>query len=158
WAPSPGDYHLRGATDVAVAPAAQFEFGGRVWYSSGRFQKDLGGLVTDYNLPNLLVSRLTYNSTGTPGEFFGRVASPVNVFLKGFLGGGKLTSGNMNDEDWVIFNTTVPYSNTSSNVKGDLAYATFDAGYSVFKGPNANVGGFVGFNYYRENKQAYGCV
>ena len=157
WAPSPADYHLRGATDAAVVPAAQFEFGGRVWYSSGRFQKDLGGL-SDQSMSNLLVSRLTYDSTAVTGELFGRIDTPINVFLKGFVGGGKLTSGNMNDEDWVIFNESVPYSNTSSNVKGDLAYATIDAGYSVFKGPNANVGGFVGFNYYRENKQAYGCA
>jgi opacity protein-like surface antigen len=157
WAPSPADYHLRGATDVAVAPAAQFEFGGRVWYSSGRFQKDLG-TFSDQSTSNLLVSRLTYNSTAASGELFGRVDTPINVFLKGFVGGGKLTSGTINDEDWNIFGSSVPYSNTSSSVKGDLAYATVDAGYSVFKGANANVGGFIGFNYYRENKQAYGCA
>jgi opacity protein-like surface antigen len=156
WVPSPADYHLRGATDAAIIPAAQFEFGGRVWYSSGRFQKDLGGLA-DQSLTNLLVSRLTYNSTAASGEIFGRVDTPINVFLKGFIGGGKITSGSMNDEDWVIFNTSVPYSNTSSSAKGDLAYGTFDAGYSLFRGPNANVGGFIGFNYYRENKLAYGC-
>ena len=127
WAPSPADYHLRGATDVAVAPAAQFEFGGRVWYSSGRFQKDLGTWA-DQSMSNLLVSRLTYNSTAATGELFGRMDTPINVFLKGFIGGGKLTSGNMNDEDWNIFGSTVPYSNTSSNVKGDLSYATIDAG------------------------------
>jgi len=157
WAPSPADYHLRGATDAAVIPAAQFEFGGRVWYSSGRFQKDLGGLP-DQSLSNLLVSRLTYNSTAASGELFGRVDTPVNVFLKGFIGGGKITSGDMHDEDWLAFNGSVPYSNTASSVKGDLAYGTFDAGYSLFRGPNANVGGFIGFNYYRENKSAYGCA
>ena len=69
WAPSPTDYRLRGATDAAVVPAAQFEFGGRVWYSSGRFQKDLGGLP-DQSLSNLLVSRLTYNSSAATGELF----------------------------------------------------------------------------------------
>jgi hypothetical protein len=69
----------------------------------------------------------------------------------------------MHDEDWGIFNpavpTFVPYSNTLSNpVKGDLGYATLDFGYSLFRGPSAKVGGFVGYNYFRENKAAYGCV
>jgi hypothetical protein len=52
----------------------------------------------------------------------------------------------------------IPYSNTLSTVKGDLAFATFDVGYSVFRGPSANVGGFIGYNYFRENKQAFGCA
>ena len=65
----------------------------------------------------------------------------------------------MHDEDWVIFNATVPYSNTLSNpVKGDLGYATLDFGYALFHGPSAKVGGFVGYNYFKENKSAYGCV
>src|SRR5262249_24306001 len=116
------------------------------------------GALADLSRTNLLVSRLTDDSDAASGEVFGRVDTPINVFLKGFLGGGTITSGKMNDEDWAAFNGSVPYSNTSSSVKCDLAYATFDAGYSVFRGANANVGGFIGFNYYRENKKAYGCT
>ena len=68
-------------------------------------------------------------------------------------------SGNMHDEDWVIFGATVPYSNTLSNpVKGNLTYATVDFGYSLFHGPSSKVGGFIGYNYFRESKAAYGCV
>ena len=37
-------------------------------------------------------------------------------------------------------------------------YATFDVGYSLFRGPNSKIGGFVGYNYYTENKSAYGCT
>ncbi len=160
WAPSPTDYHLSGATDVAVAPAAQFKFGGRVWYSSGRFQKDLG-YVTGFAPSNELISRLTYDSTAASGEIFGRIDTPSQMFLKAFIGGGSITSGNMHDEDFAIGfapGVNIPYSNTASTNKGDLAYATIDAGYSLFHGPNANVGGFLGFNYYRENKSAYGCT
>jgi hypothetical protein len=105
-----------------------------------------------------LISRLTYDTNAATGELFARVDSAANVFVKGFVGGGKLLSGNLHDEDWRIFGNTVPYSNTQSNVTGDLAYGTFDVGYSVFRGPSANVGGFVGFNYYQENKSAYGCI
>src|SRR5262249_1309753 len=157
WEPSASDYRLRVTPDPGHIPYPEIEVGGRVWYSSGRFQKDLGGTI---DTPALLVSRLTYDSTAVTGEVFGRVDSSWNVFVKGFVGGGAITSGTMHDEDWGIplsLTQVVPYSNTLSTVKGDLAYGTFDAGYSLFRGPSANVGAFIGFNYYRENKRAYGC-
>jgi opacity protein-like surface antigen len=151
WEPS---MSLRGA----YVPDAEIEVGGRVWYSSGSFQKDLGGSAP--LPPNLLVSRLTYDSTAATGEVFGRIDTASNVFIKGFGGGGTILSGNMHDEDFNVGNdiVSIPYSNTQSTTKGDLAYGTFDIGYSAFRGPSANVGGFIGFNYYRENKGAYGCT
>jgi opacity protein-like surface antigen len=160
WEPSAADYRLRGTTDPGYIPDAEIEVGGRVWYSSGRFQKDLGATI-DQTQANVLASRLTYNTTAATGEVFGRVDSAWNVFVKGFVGGGAITSGNMHDEDWGLplsVSQIVPYSNTLSTAKGDIGYGTFDAGYSLFRGPSANVGGFVGFNYYRESKRAYGCV
>jgi opacity protein-like surface antigen len=157
WEPPASDYRLRGTSESAFIPDAQIEVGGRTWYSSGRFQKDLGGTPSQAP-PDLLVSRLTYDTTSASGELFGRLDTSSNFFLKGFIGGGSHLSGNMHDEDWVIFNATVPYSNTLSTVKGDLAYATVDFGYALFHGPSSKVGGFVGYNYFRENKSAYGCV
>jgi outer membrane protease len=107
----------------------------------------------------VLVSRLTYDSQAASGEFFGRINGPSDLFLKGFAGGGTLTKGAMNDEDWLIAGQTVPYSNTLSDpVKGSIAYATIDAGYDLIRGRTARFGGFLGYNYYRENKSAYGCV
>jgi opacity protein-like surface antigen/outer membrane protease len=156
WQPPASDYRLRGTSDAAYVPDAEIEIGGRTWYSSGSFQKDLGS--TPYQAQqNLLNSRLTYDTTAASGELFGRIDSSSNLFLKGFIGGGGVLSGNMHDEDWLIFDQTVPYSNTVSSVTGDLAYATVDAGYSLFRGPSARVGGFIGYNYFRENKSAYGC-
>jgi hypothetical protein len=38
-----------------------------------------------------------------------------------------------------------------------IDYATFDVGYSLFRGPNSKIG-FVGYNYCTENKSAYGCT
>jgi opacity protein-like surface antigen len=157
WQPSASDYHLRGTADAPLVPEAEIEVGGRVWYSSGRFQKDLSTTLSQ-TLPGLLVSRLTYDTGAATGELFVRIGSSSNVFVKGLIGGGKILSGNMHDEDWAAFNAQVPYSNTQSTVTGDLAYGTFDVGYSVFRGPSANVGPFVGFNYYQENKSAYGCT
>jgi opacity protein-like surface antigen len=161
WQSSASNYHLRGTADAPLVPDAEIEIGGRVWYSSGRFQKDLNASASQTQ-PGLLGSRLTYDSSAATGELFARVDSSSNVFVKGFIGGGEILSGNMHDEDWLLIDQvtlkTVPYSNTQSNVTGDLAYGTFDVGYSVFRGPSANVGGFVGFNYYQENKSAHGCI
>jgi opacity protein-like surface antigen len=153
------DYHLRGAlrpTDD-VAPLGEIEVGGRVWYSSGRFQKDLGS-TTQFQYQGALNSRLTYQSTAASAELFGRLDGTSNVFLKGFAGGGKLLNGKMNDEDWIPFQG-VPYSNTVSDpVKGNIGYATIDVGYNIVRGSDVKVGGFVGYNFYRDDKLAYGCV
>jgi len=34
------------------------------------------------------------------GEFFGRVDTPENVMLKGFIGRGRGDEGHIDDEDW----------------------------------------------------------
>jgi len=149
---------LRGSADLGYVPDTEIEIGGRTWYSAGRFQKDVGSTVNQ-SQADVLNSRLTYDTTSASGELFGRIDTSSNLFLKGFIGGGGHLSGQMHDEDWRLFNDQVPYSNTVSNpVNGDLGYATADFGYSLFRGPSAKVGGFVGYNYFRENKAAYGCV
>ena len=71
--------HWNGAPPIVAKAAVpawaagwQVEAGGRYWYSSGRFQKDLGGTFNQ-SQQNILNSRLTYNSKANSGEFFGRV-------------------------------------------------------------------------------------
>jgi opacity protein-like surface antigen/outer membrane protease len=152
----------------------QFEAGTRYWLSFGKFQKDLGGDSSSANA-NVLVSRLSYHSEGDSGEFFTRVDSPQRLFVKGLIGTGSLSSGYLNDEDWAqvgiagvassslgswpsTSSSTVAYSNTRSNVQGTLGYATADIGYNLMEAPDYKFGAFIGYNYYRENKQAYGCV
>ena len=145
----------------APAPVAaagwEVEVGARYWLSSGRFQKDLGADTTPANAL-VLGSRLTYVSQAGSGEVFARIDAPSNLFLKGFAGGGVLSRGRLNDEDWAIFNLTVPYSNTISDVKGKIVYATIDAGYDVFRAPGQKLGVFAGYNFYKENKDGYGCA
>ena len=93
------------------------------------------------------------------GELFGRIETPQNVFVKGNIGVGSLSGGHMNDEDWAIFGGTVAYSNTLSDpVNGNIDYATLDLGYDFFRGLGYKLGAFVGYNYYKENKSAYGCT
>jgi len=136
----------------------EVEVGARYWYSSGKFQKDLGATTTGATA-NFLVSRLTYDSIANSGEVFARVESPDKLFVKGFIGTGDLSGGHMNDEDWLIFSDSVPYSNTLSNpVNGTIAYATGDVGYDVFRAADYRLGPFIGYNYYREKEDAYGCV
>lgn len=143
----------------AVAPGWQVEVGGRYWYSSGRFQKDLG-ITTSPAQQNVLVSRLTYDTVGQSGEIFGRVDSPSRVFVKGLAGGGTLGGGKMHDEDWLSRNPdNVPYSNTLSGyVPGRIGYATLDVGYDVLHTDAYRIGGFVGYHYNRDEKMARGCI
>jgi opacity protein-like surface antigen len=140
----------------------EMDVGGRYWYSSGRFQKDLGNDVIAANATSL-ASRLTYVSNANSGELYGRLETPSNLFVKGFVGGGSYASGTLNDEDWLLFfgppTTVVPYSNTlSSPVTGAIAYATVDAGYDFMRGPGYKLGSFIGYNYYADNKSAFGCA
>jgi opacity protein-like surface antigen/outer membrane protease len=141
---------------MAFAPGWEFEGGGRYWYSWGRFQKDLpGNSANDHSL----ISRLTYDKlTANTGEFFGRIDTPINVFLKGNVGGGSISGGHMNDEDWGIFGD-VSYSNTiAGKVTGPLFYGTIDLGYDLLRGPGYKAGPFVGYNRYKYTMNAGGCV
>jgi opacity protein-like surface antigen len=143
---------------VAWSGGWEFEGGARYWYSNGRFQKDLG-TGTSPSTANVLNSRLTYVTDTNSGEVFARVDTPWNLFLKGFAGGGWNFRGHMNDEDWILFGGAVAYSNTLSNpVTGAMRYATIDGGFDFLRGPDYKVGGFVGYNTYRDNKSAFGCA
>jgi hypothetical protein len=123
----------------SAASGWEVETGARYWYSSGQFQKDLG-TTTNPALASILNSRLTYKSEGNSGEFFGKVETPWNIFVKGNIGIGSLFKGHMNDEDWVIFTGFVPYSNTLSDpVKGSVGYETLDLVYDFFRGPGTNL-------------------
>jgi opacity protein-like surface antigen len=157
-AAAPVPYVTKAPVLAGWAPGWEFEGGGRYWYSSGKFQKDLGSGFTA-NVQNVLNSRLTYDTTAHSGELFGRVDSPVGIFLKGFAGLGTIASGGtLNDEDWLLFAATVPYSNTTSTTDGNIGYATVDLGYDVMRGPTYKYGYFIGYNYYKEDKNASGCV
>jgi opacity protein-like surface antigen/outer membrane protease len=151
---------------AAWAPGWEFEGGARYWYAFGRYQKNIGLFTTDPSPTDTNVSRLTYDNMRTRnGELFGRIDSPYKVFVKGFVGGGDVVSGKMNDEDWLLFfNPAVApgfgqYSLTNSSpVDGDTRYATVDLGYTWLRGPTYKSGVFVGYNYFREKMNAFGCV
>ena len=134
----------------------EYDVGTRIWFSSSTIgvpQPELGFPPA----PPILVSRLTYsNLDAYSGEAFARVDHFSGFFVKGFLGAGGITGGRMNDED---FPAAGAYSNTlQSSNSGDLGYANIDLGYTFLKAPSAKLGAFVGYNYYTEHVNTYGCT
>ncbi len=150
--------------DAPAAPIRgfSFELGSRYWYSWGRHKYDLGVNTSEPVASYSLISRLTYDDIqASTGEVTGRITAPWNLFAKGFIGGGSIQSGHMNDEDFNIEGSTVariPYSNTiSPRVTGDIpTYGTIDVGYDWWRAPSHRLGTYIGYNYYRETMGAYG--
>ena len=101
WGSAPSAFPVN-APVIVVMSGWELDVGVRDWYSSGRFQKDLGS-TTNPASANILNSRLTYNTTANSGELFGRLEAPQNIFVKGNLGIGSIFGGQLNDEDWAIF-------------------------------------------------------
>jgi hypothetical protein len=130
----------------------QTEFGARYWFSKGKTAKDL------YTTGEALISRLTYDGLGShSGEAFWRFAHSGGWYFKGFVGGGNLSKGSLQDEDFPPFIT--PYSSTQSNqTGGNLLYASFDVGFNVIRGGDFRVGTFIGYHYFSEKVHAYGCT
>lgn len=139
----------------------EVETGARYWYSWGKSQNQ--NATASPNLSTNLVSRLTYEGVmGQSGELFARVDTPVDIFVKGFLGGGGLSNGKMYDEDWGLSSTLsaspTAYEVTQSDVSGTLHYLTGDIGYSVARTRDHKVGLFVGYNLYKTAMNAMGCL
>jgi len=138
-------------------PQWEINIGGRYFFSSGRIQTSLFGVV---DAPPILVSRLTWTGLqAQAGEIFGRVDHLYSgFFIKGFAGGGAITRGNLQDED---FPTPFffPYSSTNSEQRdGRLAYATLDFGWATNILDGVKVGFFAGYSYNYERVNAFGCV
>ena len=133
----------------------EFDVGSRVWFSSGTVGAP-DPLLDFPPLPSLINSRLTYeNVHAWSGETFARADHISGLFAKGFLGAGGITSGVLVDEDFPGFGGA--YSNTTSPLSGHLSYATIDLGYSFLTAPGAKVGAFVGYNYFTQHINAFGC-
>jgi opacity protein-like surface antigen len=143
-------------TSPPLASPWQFEAGTRLWFSGGSVgapQPLLGGPPP----PSTLNSRLVYSGLDAiTGEVFARVDHASGIFVKGFLGAGTINKGGLFDED---FPADGAYSNTlSGNNSGHIGYATIDLGYSFLRAPGAKVGAFVGYNYYNQEINTYGCT
>jgi opacity protein-like surface antigen len=130
----------------------QVEVGARLWFSSGREQE---GLLFSPP-PTMFVSNLNYTGMdGISGETFARVDHTSGFFVKGNLGAGGFNQGHLNDEDFPAANA---YSNTLSSLSGHVDYATIDTGFNFLRTPNAKLGAFVGYNYYQQGINDFGCA
>jgi|GEM_PF-206077 len=130
----------------------QSEVGGRLFFSTG-IDGAPQPLLGNNNMS--LISRLTFSDlSAVSEEIFARADHLSGFFAKGNVGAGSVTNGQLNDED---FPAGGAYSNTLSDVWGNLSYATIDLGYSLFKTASAKTGAFIGYNYYAQNLNAYGC-
>ncbi len=144
-----------------------WEVGARYWYSIGQNKYDYFNDTTSTQLN----SRLTYKDMQThSGETFFRVDHRNGLFFKGFFGAGKTADGTLIDEDFPP--AVAPYSSTTSALDGDLRYFTIDVGYTFFDSTQwhsgglkdqpshegVRVGAFVGYNYWKEEVDAFGCT
>lgn len=138
-------------------PISQWEteFGGRYFLSTGRTRINLFGITGVDG--NLLLSRLTWsNLESHSGEAFARVEHLSGFFIKGFVGGGTIISGSLQDEDFPP--VTAPYSSTNSDQDdGRLLYGTIDAGW-LWRSQQYKFGFFGGYHYYHDRLNAFGCT
>lgn len=154
------------------------EVGTRYWYSSGTTEWNhttAGGILVP---PGIIVqagdptSVLVYDDLEAhSGEAFFRIDDQLSrLFLKGYVGAGGVVDGSLDDEDFGGGGgAQVKFSDTLSSVNdGDLAYASIDAGWTVYEGrgghghddaamaPGVRFGIFAGYHYWNENVHAYG--
>lgn len=124
----------------------------RYWYGMGGTSKDLYGLSRD-----TLNSRLTYDGLQSHSlEAFARVDHSSGLFWKGYAGGGLLTQGKLQDEDFPPGIT--PYSSTNSTLQNQsIGYVSFDMGSALLRGPDFRIDGFVGYHYFHDRMKAFGC-
>jgi opacity protein-like surface antigen len=152
------------APAFAATSGWEAETGARYMYSWGKFQKDHGtGFADGSSFPaGIFTSKLSYNDLRTnSSELFGRIETPWNVFLKGYVGVGQTGNGNGNDEDSFVFvnGAAAPYSNSfSPKINGDISYAVADLGYDFIRNNNVKLGAYVGYLYFNQLMDRYNCV
>ncbi|WP_404926260.1 omptin family outer membrane protease [Mesorhizobium sp. ORM16] len=105
----------------------------------------------------LLLSRLTYDHLDVHSSevFVKATHNPTGIFVKGLLGAGGVSEGTLIDEDFPLGS----YSNTSSDQRGgDITYFTTDLGYYFWNTPRYRIGALVGYNFWNERYNAFGCA
>jgi opacity protein-like surface antigen len=136
----------------------QADVGLRLWASQGKIgaPNPLLNYFAPPTIPKILASRIVFsNLNSISGETYGRFDHASGFFVKGYVGAGGIDYGRQNDED---FPAEYVYSNTLSTASGSIGYATIDGGYSFLRTPTANIGAFVGYNYYLEHVNSFGCT
>ena len=157
------DYHLGdpagySGDDGPLAPIVQtlstlkYVAGVRYWYGDGTMRYSLRRDGPGLN------SRLSYTGLEShSGELFARIDHPAGFFGKMTIAAAAVADGRLTDEDFPP--VTTPASRTqSSQHDGALSYVTADAGYTLFDRAGIQIAPFVGFAYYHDQLNAYGCT
>jgi len=145
------------ARSVPIVDGWEVDAGSRYWYSTGTSKNTSGAGSLD--------SQLSYsNLTGHSGELFARVDTPSEVFVKGYIGAGAITNGKQTDEDGGFVDTSADpsvltaFEVTGSTASGWLKYAAADVGFNVLHDRDYKVGPFVGYSYFHQTMNAFGCA
>lgn len=136
-----------------------FEVGIRYWQSVGSTRFSINSSRQNPALGNP-TSVLKYEDLEAySGEFFWYAKNETGTFAKGFVGGGGLSGGSLDDEDY--FAGQVKFSDTYSKLKGeDLIYGTIDVGQHfklIDRADKLWFSPFIGFNFWQETAMAYGA-
>ena len=136
----------------------QWQVGARYWWSEGQTRFDINSSRIQPILGNP-TSTLDYDGmNGNAGEFFWSARNETATFAKGFIGGGGISGGSLDDEDYFV--GQIKFSDTYSKVKGDsLVYGTIDVGqdFTVLDGASKiTLSPFIGFNYWQETVKVNG--
>lgn len=161
--PPPSPYLPPSAVPLPLPPQQPldptFELGTRLWVSQGEtsFKIDSHRLSPALGNPT---STLDYDGLdAVSGELTFRAKNETNTFAKGFIGGGGILDGSLDDKDFLA--GQVKFSDTGSHIEGsDLVYGTIDIGQDftlIDNGPRLVVGPFIGFNYWTETAEAFGA-
>lgn len=99
----------------------------RYWYSEGKTRFDINSQRQSPILGNP-TSTLTYDGIDANSlEFVFAVRNETRTFFKGFVGGGWLDNGSLDDEDFLA--GQIKFSDTYSILDGDsMVYGTMDVG------------------------------
>lgn len=137
----------------------QWELGIRYWWSEGKTRFDVNSSRQTPIFGNP-TSTLVYDGINANAlEFVFGVRNETETFFKGFVGGGWLEGGSLDDEDFLA--GQIKFSDTYSTLDGDdLIYGTIDIGQDftlIDNGPSVVISPFVGFNYWEETVDGYGA-
>lgn len=126
--------------------------GTRYWLSSGESKTTLS-TVEGQKLSSSIFSNLNANTA----EGYWRLKHQEGLLFKGYLGGGSIGSGLLNNKAFPP--GTVPYSQTQSQQKnGGLSYLNLDLGYDLFSNETLQLAGFIGYQHWAEQYNAFGCT
>jgi hypothetical protein len=162
WGPPPPEEIAVPGPNLIPLPGMiepHYEIGARYWWSEGKTKFSIDSSKFDPTLGSP-TSTLTYdNVQANTAEFVFRARTEGNWFAKGFVGGGPLGGGTLDDRDF--FNGQVMFSDTSSNLDGNgFVYGTLDLGkrFTLADGPTmVTFGPYMGFNLWQEQIEAWGA-